>query len=416
MQFTFFHAADLHIDSPLAGLGCKDAAVAARFARAGRRAVSALIDETIAAKAAFLLICGDIFDGDWKDVTTGLFFVRELGRLERAGIPAFIVKGNHDADSLMSKSLPYPESARIFPTADARSFEIESLRIALHGRSFPRRLVDPNFVASYPARREGWFNIGLLHTALDGSRGHESYAPCGVEDLKRFGYDYWALGHVHAAEEVCRDPWIVYPGNIQGRSVRETGPKGAMRVTIADGRVVEARLVALDAARWTRASIDVSDCQDEAEALTRIEARLRDEHAGAEGRPLAARLSLVGATPLHARFVARREAIESDARAIGFRVADHLWVEQISIATRAPPLRPRASFEADALDVEALVREAAEDPEFASVINDLMAQISDKLPRDLREEMPRGDEALKLLANEARDRLIGEIADIQSGA
>ena len=64
MQFTFIHAADLHIDSPLAGLGVKDPAVAARFAHAGRRAVEALIDETIAAKAAFLLICGDIFDGD----------------------------------------------------------------------------------------------------------------------------------------------------------------------------------------------------------------------------------------------------------------------------------------------------------------------------------------------------------------
>jgi DNA repair protein SbcD/Mre11 len=416
MQFTFFHAADLHIDSPLAGLGCKDAAVAARFARAGRRAVEALVDETIAAKAAFLLICGDIFDGDWKDVTTGLFFVRELGRLERAGIPTFIVKGNHDAENQISKSLVYPESAHIFSTRDARSFEIGSLRVALHGRSFPRRLVDPNFVASYPARREGWFNIGLLHTALDGSRGHESYAPCGVEDLKRFGYDYWALGHVHAAEDVCRDPWIVYPGNIQGRNVRETGPKGAVRVTVADGRVAEVQRVTLDVARWTQASVDVSDCQDEGEALARIEARLRDEHAGAEGRPLAARLSLVGATPLHARLVARREAIEADARAIGFRFADDLWVEQVAIATRAPPVRAPTSFEADALDVEALVREAAEDPEFASVINDLAAQISDRLPRDLREQMPQGDEALKRLANEARDRLTGEIAVVEGGA
>ena len=119
---------------------------------------------------------------------------------------------------------------------------------------------------------------------------------------------------------------------------------------------------------------------------------------------------------MHARLVARREAIEADARAIGFRVADDLWVEQITIATRAPPLRAPASFETDALDVEALVREAAEDPEFTSIINDLAAQIADKLPRDLREQMPHGDEALKLLANEARDRLIGEIADIQSGA
>jgi DNA repair exonuclease SbcCD nuclease subunit len=416
MQFTFFHAADLHIDSPLAGLGCKDAAVAARFARAGRRAVEALVDETLAAKAAFLLICGDIFDGDWKDVTTGLFFVRELGRLDRAGIPAFIVKGNHDAESLMSKSLPYPESARIFPTGDSRSFELDSLRVALHGRSFPRRLVDPDFVASYPARREGWFNIGLLHTALDGSRGHESYAPCGVEDLKRFGYDYWALGHVHAAEEVCRDPWIIYPGNIQGRNVRETGPKGAMRVTVADGRVVEARHVALDGARWTHSSIDVSDCLDEADALRRIEARLRDEHAGAEGRPLAARLSLVGATPLHARFVSRRESIEGDARAIGFRFAEHLWVEQVAIATRAPLLRPSAPFVGDAIDVEAFVREAAEDPEFAGVLDELAAQIADKLPRDLREQLPHGDEALKLLADEARHRLIGELAMAEDGA
>jgi len=416
MQFTFIHAADLHIDSPLAGLGCKDAAVAARFARAGRRAVEALIEETIAAKAAFLLICGDIFDGDWKDVSTGLLFVRELGRLERAGIPTFIVKGNHDAESLMSKSLPYPDSVRIFSARSAQSFELDSLRTALHGRSFGSRLVGADFIASYPARREGWFNIGLLHTALDGTRGHESYAPCSVEDLRRFGYDYWALGHVHAAEEISRDPWIVYPGNIQGRSVRETGPKGAMRVTVADGRVVEASHVALDAARWAQTSVDVSDCQDEAETLARIETRLRDEHARAEGRPLAARLSLTGVTPLHARLVARREAIEADARAIGFRFADDLWVEQVKITTRAPPRRAEASFEADALDVEALVREAADDPEFARTLEELAAQIGDKLPRDLREQLPRGEKNLIQLAAEARDRLIGEIAVAEGGA
>ena len=214
MQFTFIHAADLHIDSPLAGLGVKDPAVAARFAHAGRRAVEALIDETIAAKAAFLLICGDIFDGDWRDVATGLFFVRALGRLERAGIPSFIVKGNHDAESQIANKLPYPESARIFSSRAAQSHHIDELRVSLHGRSFASRLVGEEFVTSYPARREGYFNIGLLHTALDGTRGHQSYAPCTVEDLRRFGYDYWALGHVHAAEEISRDPWIVYPGNI----------------------------------------------------------------------------------------------------------------------------------------------------------------------------------------------------------
>jgi len=416
MQFTFIHAADLHIDSPLAGLGVKDPAVAARFAHAGRRAVEALIDETIAAKAAFLLICGDIFDGDWRDVATGLFFVRALGRLERAGIPSFIVKGNHDAESQIANKLPYPESARIFSSRAAQSHHIDELRVSLHGRSFASRLVGEEFVTSYPARREGYFNIGLLHTALDGTRGHQSYAPCTVEDLRRFGYDYWALGHVHAAEEISRDPWIVYPGNIQGRSVRETGPKGAMRITVADGRVIDARPVTLDAARWADAHVDVSGCEDEAQTLARIEARLESEHALAEGRPLAARLTLEGATHLHPRLVARREALEADARAIGFRFSDDLWIEQLKIRTHAPDLQRKHLDEADALDVEALIASTAEDPEFLRALTELAAQISDKTPRELRDALPHSAEQLVVLAQEARDRLYGEMISGDGGA
>jgi DNA repair protein SbcD/Mre11 len=409
MTFTFIHAADLHIDSPLAGLGVKDPAMAALFAQAGRRAVEALIEETIAAKANFLLVCGDIFDGDWKDATTGLFFIRQLGRLERAGVATFIVNGNHDAANLMSRSLPYPESVKIFSARAAQSHSIEELRVCLHGRSFPDRLVGKEFLSSYPLRREGYFNIGLLHTALDGARGHESYAPCAIEDLARFGYDYWALGHVHAAEEVSRDPWIVYPGNIQGRNVRETGAKGAMRVTVSDGRVVDAQRLALDAARWANATIEVAGCDSEAEILARIEARLAQEHVCADGRPLAARLTLFGPTPLHARLVARREELEEETRAIAFRISGELWVERLKIETGAPAT-PRDSFdETDALDVEALIKGAAEDPEFSAALAELAAQIGDKLPTALRDAAPQDPEELTQLAREACDRLLGEL-------
>src|ERR1700682_48443 len=170
MRFTFIHAADLHIDSPLAGLRLKDEDVARRFANAGRWAVQALIEETIAGKAAFLIIAGDVFDGDWKDVTTGLFFVRAISALHRAGIPTFIVKGNHDADSLMARDLPYPDSVNIFPSSKAESIALDAYRVRLHGRSFPNRLTG-EFVETYPARRDGWLNIGVLHTSVDGTRG-----------------------------------------------------------------------------------------------------------------------------------------------------------------------------------------------------------------------------------------------------
>ena len=114
----------------------------------------------------------------------------------------------------------------VFDARKGQTQLIEELRVALHGRSFTERGAPDDFLSGYAARREGWLNIGLLHTSLDGARGHNPYAPCTVQDLTRFGYDYWALGHIHAAETVARDPWIVYPGNVQGRSPREIGPEG----------------------------------------------------------------------------------------------------------------------------------------------------------------------------------------------
>ncbi len=168
MRFQFIHAADLHIDSPLAALGAKDARVAATFAAAGRAAVERLIAETIESGAKFLLIAGDVFDGDWRDVATGLFFARELAKLDRAGVRTFLIKGNHDAENRMSRGAPLPAERACLRRAQGQTQLIEPLRVAVHGRSFPDRAVAADFVASYPPRREGWLNIGLLHTSLDG--------------------------------------------------------------------------------------------------------------------------------------------------------------------------------------------------------------------------------------------------------
>ncbi|MBN8976075.1 MAG: metallophosphoesterase [Rhizobiales bacterium] len=408
MRFSFIHAADLHIDSPLAGLGLKDRAVAERFARAGRRAVETLVAETIASEAAFLIIAGDVFDGDWKDVGTGLFFVRAIGALHRAGIPVYIVKGNHDAESVISRDLPYPDTVHVFPSNKAATLQLDAHRVALHGRSFPHRLTG-DFVQTYPARRDGWLNIGVLHTSLDGTRGHDGYAPCSVDDLKRFGYDYWALGHIHAAEIVSRDPWIVFPGNLQGRSVRETGAKGAMRVTVEDGRIVEVTPLALDGARWAHLEIDVGGIDDEADIIARIDAALIAAYSEAETRPLAARVTLRGATPLHNRLIARREPLQDDLRAGGFRIAEDCWIEQLKIKTSPPQRGIAISPDAETLDIDAMLREAAADPDFAATIERLIKEIEDKLPKDLRDELRNAD-TLAALGDDARALLAGVLS------
>jgi DNA repair exonuclease SbcCD nuclease subunit len=306
----------------------------------------------------------------------------------------------------MSRDLPYAESVRVFSSRSAETFALDECRVALHGRSFAQRLT-ADFVQTYPARRDGWLNIGVLHTSLDGTRGHEGYAPCSVEDLKRFGYDYWALGHVHAAEIVSRDPWIVYPGNLQGRSVRETGPKGAMRVTVDDGRIVDVTRLHLDGARWAHLSIDVADVASEAEALARVRDALGETHLEGEGRPLAVRVTLIGATSLHNHLVARREALQDDLRACGFQFASDCWVEQLKIRT-SPPTRTVLAA-ADALDVEALLAQAATDPEFATILADLIETMKARLPKELQESFA-DSEALKQLAQDAPALLAGELS------
>lgn len=402
MRFQFIHAADLHIDSPLAALGAKDAGVAERFAAAGRAAVERLIAETIDSGAKFLIVAGDVFDGDWRDVSTGLFFARQLGKLDRAGIATFLIKGNHDAENRMSRTLAYPPSVHAFDPRKGQTQLVEALRVALHGRSFPDRAAPPDFLAGYAPRREGWLNIGVLHTSLDGAAEHAPYAPCTVADLARFGYDYWALGHIHAARIVSRDPWIVFPGNPQGRNPRETGPKGAVRVTVEDGRIVEVEPITLDAARWAHERVDVTGLDDEAAALARIATAIEGAVAAAEGRPLALRLTLTGATSAHARLVARLTEIQYEARARG-RFAGDCWVERLRLETSAPPTT--ATGEGDGLEIEGLLAATADDPEFLASLGELAKSVADKLPRELRDEFLAADPAAR--AALARDLLAG---------
>jgi DNA repair protein SbcD/Mre11 len=225
MSFTFLHAADLHLGSPFTGLALRDETLAQRFAKASRDAFSNLISRAIEERVSFVVIAGDIYDGEWKDTSIGLFFNREVARLDRTGIRVFVLKGNHDAESVVTRAISLPGNVFQFPTKP-KTVRIEELEVALHGRSFSDRAMTENIVLDYPDPVPGWFNIGVLHTSCEGRPGHANYAPCTVSQLKSLGYQYWALGHVHEYEELGWDPWIVFPGNLQGRSIRECWGSG----------------------------------------------------------------------------------------------------------------------------------------------------------------------------------------------
>ena len=227
---TFLHAADIHLDSQLHGLERYEGAPVDAIREATRRAFKNLVLAAIDRKVAFLLLVGDLYDGDWKDYRTGLFFNRQMSRLREAGVPVIVVSGNHDAASQLTKHLNPPANVHFLDTKAPETLVLEALRVALHGQGYASRVVKDDLSAAYPAPIPGLLNVGLLHTSVDGREGHEPYAPCTLEGLQNRGYAYWALGHVHAREVLAEDPWIVFPGNLQGRHAKETGPKGATLV------------------------------------------------------------------------------------------------------------------------------------------------------------------------------------------
>jgi DNA repair protein SbcD/Mre11 len=406
MNFRFLHAADLHLGSPLQGLAQKDEGVARRLAGASRAAFEDLVTRALEENVAFAVIAGDVFDGDWKDASIGLFFNRQLARLSNRGIPTFFLRGNHDADNVVTRSLPWPDRVVEFSTRRAETHRIAELEVALHGRGFPRRDVGENYALDYPAPAPGWFNIGVLHTAC-GRTGHENYAPCTPADLAGRGYDYWALGHVHAFEIVSKDPWIIYPGNLQGRSVRECGEKGAVIVEVADARVTNVRRVLTDHARWAEVVINAGEHGDEQGLLDAVEAGVRPHAERAEGRLLAVRVTLAGAARLNARWLADadlRDKVEAAAQ----RCSEDVWLERLRVAT-SQPCRDSCGAALAELDLAASLDACAAAPDFRALLMEAIGTVKAKLPGGMREDPVAALDIESILAD-ARALTLGRAA------
>jgi DNA repair exonuclease SbcCD nuclease subunit len=388
------HAADLHIDSPLRGLDRYEGAPTSRLRGATRRALENLVALCIEESASLLLLAGDVFDGSWKDYSTGLFFVGQMARLREAGVPVVLVRGNHDAASSVVKALRLPDNVRELSSRKAETFELRDARVAVHGQSFSQRITTEDLAAGYPERVPGVFNVGLLHTSLDGREGHAPYAPTSLTTLKSKGYDYWALGHVHAREVVSSDPYVVYPGNLQGRHALETGAKGASVVTVEDGVVESVQHRPLDVCRWELVSVDASAAGDPAEVVDATVSELGKKVAAAEDRILAARVVVRGATVASAHLRSDEERFVAELRARTLDAwGDAVWLEKIVVETRAPIDLARLREEASA--VGHLARRLAamkDDPaELASLVT-VLAELDKRLPAELRE----GESAFRL--------------------
>ncbi len=391
-MFRFIHTADIHLDSPLRGLTRYEGAPLALLRSATRRAFERLVQLAIDERVGFMIIAGDLYDGDWKDFNTGLFFVHQLSLLAKAGIAVVLLYGNHDAESALTRNLPLEKMANVhvLPAKKAGTVLLPELGVALHGRSFKERDTIDNLLPGYPPAVPGLVNIGVLHTALEGHAEHARYAPCTVAELTNKGYDYWALGHVHTAKIVARNPWIVFAGNLQGRHIRETGKKSAMLVTVDDRVITEVEPVYADVLRWAHVEVDAAGLTTRGEVESRvIEVLGQTVRELADGRPVAARLTIRGACAASGELYADEETFAADLRALALGLgADAVWIEKIRIQTTAVAEATGEQLPSGVVDdIAQLLGDAPGDPELLKALGDELRPLIERLPARTRQEL-----------------------------
>lgn len=416
----FIHAADIHLDSPLTGLSAYQDAPATMLRSATRDAFTNLVSEAIDQQVDFMVIAGDLYDGSWKDHNTGIFFCREMGRLKKAGIPAYVLFGNHDAESEMTKKLQLPDNVFTFESRKPSTFKLDHLKVALHGRSFKEAATTDNLVIGYPAPLPGMLNIGVLHTALEGNAVHANYAPCSLDELYAKGYQYWALGHVHDYQIWNGASTIVFPGNLQGRHIRETGPRGAVVVTADDDGIHEVERLFVDVLRWHSLEVHAGECDTLADVVHAIGKELERLIQDTPARiPSAVRINLVGKSPAHGDLFGLEAQLRAEvlglAAAIG---SDRLWIEKVKISTTAMDDGEAVRARGDALaDLQGLLESAEADHEFLKGLQQDLLELVTKAPMELQSLVPyfkgirSGD--LATLVREVRHGLVSQLAKME---
>jgi exonuclease SbcD len=275
MGFRFIHAADLHLDTPFQGLARISGEMAALLRDASLDAFDSVVSAALANEVAFVLFAGDLYDGEQRGVRAQMRFLRGLELLAKHGIRAFIVHGNHDPLGGWSAIREWPDNVTVFGAAEVTEAPVEVggvLVATVYGLSYGRREVTENLALRFPrgAVRDGGkgLRIGLLHCSVGDQPEHSSYGPCSLADLSAAAIDYWALGHIHRSAVLKeRNPWVVYPGNTQGRSAKpaELGAKGVMLVEVEGVDVRSVEFVPTDSVRFLTLEVSLSELPDGAD-------------------------------------------------------------------------------------------------------------------------------------------------------
>lgn len=411
-HFRFIHAADLHLDSPFKGIG-RDMpeSVYRRLRDSTFTAFDCLVQHAIRECVDFVCVAGDVFDLADRSLRAQTHFQKRMRELAEHRIAAYVIHGNHDPADGGKVPLDYPDNVHFFSADEVESIPYikDGRELArIYGRSYPTAKVSENIAEDYVRDAEAPFAIGLLHTNVDGNPSHDNYAPCTKRELLDKRFDYWALGHIHRAQVLHDEaPFIVYSGNTQGRSVRETGAKGCYLVDVRDGHIESIDFLETDDVRWYDEAVDVTGAEKVQDVLNRVEDVLQHIADQSHERAAVVRMRLTGRVPVHDQLKPVGRLMELLAPYLEEFAHRTHWVFVESIRVQTQPFISRESLregEGFLSDYLRLISEIRSDPAQLTV---------------MREEVlntlyghREGRKYLTALSDEELEELLDEVEDM----
>jgi DNA repair exonuclease SbcCD nuclease subunit len=346
-MFRLVHVADCHLDAPSRSL---TPAVRERVDQSARTALERAIALAVRERVDALLVAGDLFDRDLVRIPTELWLPEALAEATAAGITVVVATGNHDAAVAGGPvdRIAWPGGAfRLVGASAPARLDVRRRdgtlagTVVAAGHELPRE--HRNLVAGFPRDpAPGQPVVGLVHAQVYGYEGdHDRYAPCLADDLRRPGYGYWALGHVHLRQQVLGDPAAWYAGCLQGRHFGDAGAKGALLVEVSPEGSAAAEFHPLAPVRWEIIDLaGLDDAADMATLVARVERRfeaLQVERDALADQDWVLRLRLAGRSPLYAEL---RGAEAADDLALTLRDRLRILDVEIRDAGVLPPVEP----------------------------------------------------------------------------
>ncbi|OGO90029.1 MAG: hypothetical protein A2Y17_07935 [Clostridiales bacterium GWF2_38_85] len=218
-----FHCADIHLDSPFSLLAPSHAY---KRRLELQNAMLSAMNYAKEGKTQLFFIAGDLFDAEYITKETIELLFDEIKKAPDCRF--FITPGNHDPYTDVSPYtlLEWPENVHIFK--EKERVEIDELGVDVYGVGFTSATMTDSPIKGYPKLRENRINILVCHGDLTSPLSQSG--PVSKADIEASGFDYIALGHIHASDGILSigKTYYAYSGCIEGRDFGETGYKGAI--------------------------------------------------------------------------------------------------------------------------------------------------------------------------------------------